>query len=192
MGNQTWELDIEKSVTCPITQTSTYKQDRCEQAKILSPSVAHCKPRVNSDTSLVNTPTPLLLWYVVRVEKDNLPTRIPEGSVGRTLQTRNTQPAIFPTLRDAQYHYQTIAVYEKKSHGQGTNCMWSLNNVKATHLLRSRPTLTKIKIDSFVARLAKKWKSLRFRPSKTLLQMQCYMYVIICIFSQIATVFPRS
>ena len=154
--------------------------------------MAHYKPRVNSHTFLVNTPTPLLLWYVVRVKKDNLPTRIPEGSVGRTLQTRNTQPAIFPTLRDAQYHYQMIAVYEKKSHGQGTNCMWSLNNVKATHLLRSRPTLTKIKIDSFVARLAKKWKSLRFRPSKTLLQMQCYMYVIICIFSQIATVFPRS
>ena len=152
MGDQTWELDIEKSLTCPITQTSTYKQDRCEQAKILSPSVAHYKPRVNSHTFLVNTPTPLLFWCVVRVKKDNLPTRIPEGSVGRTLQTRNTQPAIFPTLRDAQYHYQTIAVYEKKSHGQGTNCMWSLNNVKATHLLRSRQTLTKIKIDSFVAR----------------------------------------
>lgn len=105
MGNQTWELDIEKSVTRPITQTSTYKQDRCEQAKILSPSVAYYKPRVNSDTSLVNTPTPLLFWYVVRVEKDNLPTRIPEGSVGRTLQTRNTQPAIFPSLRNAEYHY---------------------------------------------------------------------------------------
>lgn len=122
--------------------------------------MAHYKPLVNSHTFLVNTPTPLLLWYVVRIEKDNLPTRIPEGSVGRTLQTRNTQLAIFPSLQNAQDHYQTIAVYGKKSHGQGTNCMWSLNNVKATHLLRSRPTLTKIKIDSFVARLAKEWKSL--------------------------------
>ena len=173
MGDQTWELDIEKSLTCPITQTSTYKQDRCEQAKILSPSVAHYKPRVNSHTFLVNTPTPLLFWYVVRVKKDNLPTRIPEGSVGRTLQTRNTQPAIFPSLRNAEYHYQTIAAYEKKSHGQGTNCMWSLNNVKATHLLRSRPTLTKIKIDSFVARLGRVFVSG--------LQKHCYRCNVICM-----------